>query len=142
MYKLNRSSICKNYCEKICKAHLQHILTRREDKRSPREDKENDHAPKSEGADFFNTCPKRAVLKKFKFDQFFLVHIRFTPSKEPKAFKTNFLRKRPWKLDHLTTVIFHGPTSWSIVSTGPYLTFNIFIMWPSGEIHAPCLIHS
>jgi len=57
MYKLNRSSICKNYCEKICKAHLQHILTRREDKRSPREDKENDHAPKSEGADFFNTCP-------------------------------------------------------------------------------------
>jgi hypothetical protein len=26
--------------------------------------KNNDHAPKSEGADFFNTCPIRAILRK------------------------------------------------------------------------------
>ena len=28
--------------------------------------KKNDHAPKNECADFFNTCPKRAPLKKIK----------------------------------------------------------------------------
>jgi hypothetical protein len=28
--------------------------------------KKNDHAPKSEGVDLLNTCPKRAVLKKKK----------------------------------------------------------------------------
>ena len=26
--------------------------------------KKNDHTPKSEGADFFNACPKRAILEK------------------------------------------------------------------------------
>jgi hypothetical protein len=26
--------------------------------------KKSDHAPKSEGADYFNTCPKRAILEK------------------------------------------------------------------------------
>jgi hypothetical protein len=30
--------------------------------------KKNDRAPKSECVDFFNTCPKRAILKEFKFD--------------------------------------------------------------------------
>ena len=31
--------------------------------------KKNDHSPKSECADFFNTCPKMAVLKKkLKFE--------------------------------------------------------------------------
>ena len=31
--------------------------------------KKSDHAPENEGVDFFNTCPKRAILeKKIKFD--------------------------------------------------------------------------
>jgi hypothetical protein len=28
--------------------------------------KKSDHAPKSEGADFFNTCPKREILEKIQ----------------------------------------------------------------------------
>jgi hypothetical protein len=28
--------------------------------------KKSDHAPKSEGADFFNTCPKRVILEEKK----------------------------------------------------------------------------
>jgi hypothetical protein len=28
--------------------------------------KKNDHAPKSEGTDYFNTCPKRAILEKIQ----------------------------------------------------------------------------
>ena len=29
--------------------------------------KKSDHAPKNEGDDVFNTCPKRAILEKIKF---------------------------------------------------------------------------
>jgi hypothetical protein len=29
--------------------------------------KKSDHAPKSEGADIFNTCPKRAILEEKNF---------------------------------------------------------------------------
>ena len=28
--------------------------------------KKNDHAPKNDGADFFDTCPKRAILKEIQ----------------------------------------------------------------------------
>ena len=40
--------------------------------------KKNDHAPKSEGVDFFNTCPKRAVLKKIQVWPFSCLFLGFT----------------------------------------------------------------
>jgi hypothetical protein len=42
-----------------------------------------------------------------------LVHIRFTPSEGPKAFKTNFLRSRTMEVGPWTRTIEKGPLPWS-----------------------------
>jgi hypothetical protein len=92
MYKLNRSFICKNYCEKICKPHLRHI--QQEGKTSEAQEKIRE----------WSNCPFWARIKKistFTFWgawSFFLVHIRFTPSERPKAFKTKLLRSWTMKV--------------------------------------------
>jgi hypothetical protein len=85
----------KYCCEKICKPHLRHILyiTRSEDKWSPRE-----HKRMIKLDFFFKTALFAHVLKKRKKSTHslfgawssFLVHTQFTPSEEPKAFKSTF----------------------------------------------------
>jgi hypothetical protein len=68
---------------------------------------------------FLQNCPFWAYIKKksahslFGARSFFLVHIRFTPSKGPKAFKTNFLRSRTMEVGPWTQTIEKGPLPWS-----------------------------
>ena len=97
--QINHLILFKYCCEKICKPRLRYIQQRSEDKWSPKWSswacfkKKNQH-----------------ICFLVHGHSFFLVHIRFTPSERPKAFKTEifFPEVGPW-----TRTIEKGHLPWS-----------------------------
>jgi hypothetical protein len=84
--------------------------------------KKSDHAPKIEGAHFFNTCPKRAILKKIRVWPFSCLLLGFNCLHF-------FLNVSKMWLANLLTTIFTKNERFNLC------TFNVIYMW-----HVPCVV--
>ena len=86
---------CKNCCEMICKPHLWHI--QQEVKTSEAQEKTREWS----NLNSFQNCLNWTCIINTNKHLYFWVHIRFTPSEGPKAFKIVFLRSRIIEKGHL-----------------------------------------
>ena len=88
--------------------------TRSERQMQPKRKQENDRT-----WILFRKCPFWACIKKnpahslFSAWSFFLVHIRFTPSEGPKAFKSIYLRSLSMEVGPRTRTIQKGHLPWT-----------------------------
>ena len=80
--------------------------------------KRNDHAPKSECADYFNICPKKGSFEKLKFDHsfvFYYFHLLFFQKKSLKIYYSNILCHGPLVFFyHSTSFASHHKTHWTM----------------------------
>ena len=103
---------------KICKPHLRHI-NKKWRQVKPKRKQDNSWTWL-----FFQKCPLWASNKKNTFIigawSFFLIHIRFTPSEGPKAFKTIFLRSQTMEVRPCPWTIEKGHLPWS-----DFMVYNV-----------------